>query len=96
MDPIKVSYAALEVAADDCANTASKMNRTLEDLRSAVVQLAGSWQGEAQQAYSQLQDKWDESAADLNQVLAQIGTAVRTAGQNYQARENKTRDDFMQ
>lgn len=96
MNEIQVRYGALETLAGDCAATAKYLDNTLDALRVDVTGLLGTWEGEAKEAYQQLQDKWDESARQLKQVLAQIGTAVTRSSENYQARERSNRDEFMQ
>jgi early secretory antigenic target protein ESAT-6 len=88
---IKVTFGALQTAQGDIASTSSSINTQLDDLRKFVTQLTSTWTGAAAEAYQGLQKQWDQSAADLNQVLASIGTAVGQANESYQQAENANR-----
>lgn len=91
---IVVNYAALQTASDDIKDTTNQVNGILDQLKSDLGPLVESWEGEAQAAYRQQQQKWDEAADDLNRVLASIGTAVQDALTRYQEGEQKTQASF--
>ena len=78
-----VTFGAVENAATDADTVAGHIDRQLDDLRAYLSPLVASWTGEASSDYQALQSKWDTSAADLNAVLRQIATALRTAHANY-------------
>ena len=70
--------------------TQSKASTSLLDqLRDEVTKTLAGYTGAAAEAYQAQQTKWDTAAADLNTVLAAIGTAVQTAGESYQAAEKQ-------
>lgn len=87
--PIKVSYAALTAAADNLTNSSGTISGRLDQLESDLRPMSVNWTGQASDTYRVTQQKWDTAAAELAQILRQIGTAVRTAGENYQATDSR-------
>ncbi|WP_447004485.1 WXG100 family type VII secretion target [Saccharothrix isguenensis] len=88
-DRIKVDFNQLGSAAADISGQASKVESELENLKSRIAPVLAQWDGGTQEAYRAAQEKWDTSAADLQQVLATIGTAVASATEAYQAAEQR-------
>jgi early secretory antigenic target protein ESAT-6 len=84
---IKVGFAQIAEASANIGSTAKTVDSLLDDLKSRLNPIRESYTGEARAAWEATQQQWDTAAADLNQVLAQIGTAVQQAGENYQAAE---------
>ncbi len=78
-----VTFGAIDAAATDTDAIAAHIDNQLDDLKSYLAPLVASWEGQASGDYQALQAKWDTSAAELNQVLRQIATNLRTANQNY-------------
>jgi WXG100 family type VII secretion target len=58
-------------------NTSARLNAALDDLRSQIVPLQEVWTREAAEAYRVEQFKWDQAAAALNDILFNLGNAVR-------------------
>lgn len=81
---IKVTFAEISGAQQHVAQTAQQMNAQLEDLQRMLGPLVATWTGEAATDYAAKKKQWDTAAADLNQVLAQIGTALGHANDGYQ------------
>ncbi len=86
---IKVDFAGLETLASDIGAQASTLQSTLENLQSRIKPVIAQWDGATSGAYAASQQKWDTAAEDLQQVLAQIGTAVRAAGESFQSGEQQ-------
>lgn len=84
---IKVSFGALQSAAGSISSNAAKVQGSLDDLKSYLQPLVSTWTGAASEAYTAHQAKWDQAAADLQQVLAAIGTATQQAAEDYQTGE---------
>jgi WXG100 family type VII secretion target len=87
MSEILVTFGELESARNTIQTTWTRISRELEDLKRYLQPLAETWTGDASSAYQAQQAKWDRSAADLNQVLSQIGIALGTSNENYRAGE---------
>jgi WXG100 family type VII secretion target len=88
MPAILVTFAAIESTRHHVTGTAQQMNEQLDELRQLVARLTAGWQGQAQEDYRAKQAQWDTAAADLNQVLSQIGAALGAAYEGYLSTEN--------
>ncbi|MEU4447318.1 WXG100 family type VII secretion target [Actinosynnema sp. NPDC050801] len=86
---IKVDFSALSSAAGDITGQAGKVDSELDNLKSRLQPVIAQWEGGASAAYQDAQTRWDQAAAGLQQVLAQIGSAVASATEAYQAAERK-------
>jgi early secretory antigenic target protein ESAT-6 len=89
---ITVDFGSLETLAGDIGNQASTLESTLEALKARLAPVIAQWDGGASAAYQDVQKRWDESAADLQQVLASIGAAVRAAGDAFQQGEQQNQN----
>jgi WXG100 family type VII secretion target len=88
---ILVTFGELESARSSIQTTWANINREMEDLKRYLRPMVETWTGDASNAYQAHQAKWDRSVADLNQVLNQIGIALGTSNENYQASEAANR-----
>ncbi|MFJ6217384.1 WXG100 family type VII secretion target [Streptomyces sp. NPDC092296] len=86
---ILVNFSTIQNAGSEVRSTAGRIQQQLDDLKAGVQRIAQSWDGKAKEGYQARQAEWDRSAADLHQVLNQIGTALDNAAQSYQQTENK-------
>ena len=82
-----VTFASLAEGAADVDSVANQIDQQLADLRAYLAPLVASWEGVASADYQALQRRWDTSITDLNAVLRQISTSLRTANQNYSSAE---------
>ncbi|MFI9788597.1 WXG100 family type VII secretion target [Kitasatospora sp. NPDC051984] len=85
---ILVNFQTLQNASSEVRQTASRIQSQLDDLKAGVQRIATSWEGSAQEGYQARQAEWDRKAADLQQVLGQISSALDNAAQSYQQTEN--------
>jgi WXG100 family type VII secretion target len=86
---ILVQYASLQEANANVQSAVNFMNQQLDQLKTYLAQLKELWEGDAGTAYKALQAKWDQTALDLNQVLAKVPPELQQAQQAYQATESK-------
>ncbi|MGV9802362.1 WXG100 family type VII secretion target [Mycobacterium sp. NPDC003449] len=57
--------------------TANRLNAALDDLRAQIAPLQQIWTREAADAYRAEQARWNQAAASLNEILVNLGNAVR-------------------
>lgn len=79
MDPV-LSYNFGEIehsVRQEIHSTSARFNAALDELRSQIAPLRQLWTSEAAAAYQTEQLKWHQSAAALNEILADLGNAVR-------------------
>jgi WXG100 family type VII secretion target len=57
--------------------TSARFNAALEELRSQIAPLQQLWTREAAAAYQAEQLRWHQAASALNEILVDLGNAVR-------------------
>jgi len=87
MGEIKVNFGSLSGGAAGIAASYRTLVSTLEDLEHQLAPMVSTWTGDAQQAYHQQKQKWDQAAAAMSTILNQMGQAVDQAHSNYQSAE---------
>ena len=83
MSEIRVSFAALESARADVAQTATRISGRLDELRRFLTRSPPPGRDRAAQDYQARQRQWDAAATDLAAVLGQIGVALAAANDGY-------------
>lgn len=73
---IKYEFGQLAGAAEDLRTSVAQINRMLDELKGGLQPMVATWTGEAAEAYSAHQQKWDAAANDLNTILNNVATAV--------------------
>ncbi|GAB7144029.1 WXG100 family type VII secretion target [Mycobacterium riyadhense] len=58
-------------------STSARLNAALDELRSQIAPLQQLWTRDAAAAYQVEQLKWHQAAAALNEILLDLGNAVR-------------------
>ncbi|MBW0012924.1 WXG100 family type VII secretion target [Mycobacterium sp.] len=79
MDPVfAYNFGEIEYSVrQEIHATSARLNGALEELRSQIAPLQELWTREAGAAYLVEQLKWQQAATALNQILVDLGTAVR-------------------
>jgi 6 kDa early secretory antigenic target len=85
---VLVNAQVLDEGASDTDAVAGQIEQQLGDLKGYLAPLVASWTGQASSDYQALQQRWNQSADDLNTVLRQIATTLRQAAQSYVSGEN--------
>jgi early secretory antigenic target protein ESAT-6 len=85
---IKVNYAIIQTAAEDCKSTGAELQHAFEQLVSDLSPLMSTWHGSAKDQYEECQRKWNHRLEDLKQVLAQIAVALPQIADGYQSTDN--------
>lgn len=79
-----VNYDTVTTAASDVRGTSTYLNEQLQDLMTHVKNVAGSWQGEAKEAYIAIQGNLAQDMDGLNQDLATIARLLDDSVVGYQ------------
>ena len=79
MDPVlSYNFAEIEYSVrQEIHTTAARLNAALDELRSQIAPLRELWTREAATAYQTEQLKWHQAATALNEILVDLGNAVR-------------------
>jgi WXG100 family type VII secretion target len=94
-DHLVVNFAAMQQAAGDIGSALNKLNGSLDTLESDAAKLVATWEGDAQQAYSQRQRQWRQAAGDLSQMLSDIKAALEESTSHYHSTEKKNTGMFQ-
>lgn len=86
---IVVTFSALEEGARDVETISGQIARQLADLKSYLKPLTSTWHGQAAINNQTLQQLWDQSGEDLNQVLALIARMLHGFSHDYHQTENR-------
>jgi len=91
MDPL-LSYKFNEIECSvrqEIHSTAARFNAALQELRSHVAPLRELWTREAAAAYGVEQLKWHQAATALNEILIDLGNAVRDGADDVAAADHR-------
>lgn len=79
MDPVlSYNFGEIEYSVrQEIHTTAARFNAALDELRSQIAPLRQLWTREAAAAYELEQLRWHQAATALNEILADLGNAVR-------------------
>ena len=83
MDPaLSYNFGEIEHSVrQEIHSTSARFNAALDELSSQIAPLRQLWTSEAATAYHAEQLKWHQSATALNEILAELGNAVRDGAQ---------------
>jgi 6 kDa early secretory antigenic target len=87
MSDLKVNFGGLATAAADIQSSAANIESRLNDMDSSLQPLRASWTGEAATSYEAAKARWTQAISDMRTLLAEVGRAVSTSGDDYQATE---------
>lgn len=87
MSDLKVNFSALSTASADIGSGANRLEQVLADMDQSLQPLRASWIGEASASYEASKAKWTAAITDMRALLVEIGRAVDSSGQDYQATE---------
>jgi WXG100 family type VII secretion target len=69
--------------------TSGRFNAALQELKSKVAPLQDLWTREAATAYGMEQLKWHQAASALNEILVDLGNAVRDGAEDVAAADHR-------
>jgi len=69
--------------------TSARFNAALQELKSQVAPLQELWAREAAAAYGVEQLKWHQAATALNEILVDLGNAVRDGADDVAAADHR-------
>ncbi|OBK32469.1 type VII secretion protein EsxT [Mycobacterium sp. 1245111.1] len=88
----RLSYNFDEIEASvrqDIHSASAQFNSALQDLKAQVAPLQELWTREAATAYGVEQIKWHQAAHALNEILTDLGNAVRDGADDVAAADHR-------
>ncbi|MFD7079016.1 WXG100 family type VII secretion target [Streptomyces sp. NPDC059918] len=86
---IRVTFAQLQQTQSDVQGAAVKLQTELDDIKSLIQKLAGSYEGEASDSWQRVQNDWATSMDELHQIINATQQALGAAAENYQSADKK-------
>jgi len=87
MSDLKVNFGGLATAAADIQTGANRIQSRLDQMDQSLQPLRANWSGEASSSYEAARAAWTTAITDMKALLAQVGQAVATSGEDYQTTE---------
>lgn len=89
-----VTAAELISAATTCTNTNRQIQGQIQQMRSLIAGLMGSYQGPAALQLQALSDQWGRDADALNYVLTTIANGLTSNANNYVTHESTNTSNY--
>ncbi|MFF7332425.1 WXG100 family type VII secretion target [Streptomyces sp. NPDC090306] len=94
-DELAVKYGGLDAITTELGNQAKQLESDLAALKSAVVQAAAGWEGEAATAFGGKMKEWDTHTSGIHAALISISQKVSQAGGDYRGGDLKAASYFQ-
>lgn len=91
---LRVNFGALAQAGADIQKALNELDSQLSQLEADARPLVATWEGRAQAAYAERQQKWSTASTDLKNILRDIKAAVDQSAQDYAATEGNAEKRF--
>ena len=91
---VKVSTGDVAAKATAITREAADIEARLAALTGQMSDLAHTWTGAASASFQGLFAEWDKTARQMQQALDSIGVALRGAGRDYDALEQRLASQF--
>ena len=90
-----VNFGALQQASADIQKALNDLQSQIAQLESDASSLVTTWDGAAQAAYRERQQKWQTAAGELSEILRNIKLAVDESATDYQDTERRATNRFQ-
>ena len=94
MAEFRIDPAQLDASAKRVANHSSEVMSRIREVQKEVSDSQAFWQGAARQRYDSLMERWQKSAAAVQQDLDETVKALQDAARDYGAAEQATTQRF--
>jgi|GEM_PF-6643933 len=92
---ISANFGDVASGADAFIGRARGLMTDLEDFHKQVTAFVTEhWQGDANEAFSQLQSQWNQNVMQLNETLVAAGQLVHTGNSDLQSRDSSLANMF--
>lgn len=87
-----VVFEGIDTMRADLDHSTSELGRLLNEMQALLQPLSHEWTGAASEAYQQAQQTWDDSFAEMVQLIGQLGGFAGTALTTYTTTEDGIRE----
>jgi 6 kDa early secretory antigenic target len=85
---IYVDYGSVGNVEDVLSACDKAVGQILDEVNTAIQPMLNSWQGSSQDAYRQIQAKWNSDLEDMNRILSQYAPTLDEMKVNYGNTDN--------
>src|SRR5712691_7884031 len=85
---IFVNYGGVQDVEDVLRDCDTAVGQVLDQVNTAIQPMMSSWQGSSQEAYGQVQTKWNSDLSDMQNVLSQYTPTLDEMKINYGTTDN--------
>lgn len=82
---ITYNHGSIDALVGQVSQASVQLRSTLDDLKQYLAPLVAEWEGDAAVAYQMHQNDWDQAAAALQAMLAEISQAAMQGNQGMAA-----------
>jgi WXG100 family type VII secretion target len=93
-DMILVDYGGLNTCSQQAADCAKYMNQQFDHLKTEVQTNLSEWLGQNRDAYTKLQNEWDQAASEMYQILQGVSDMVTQLNTQYQKAEQSMAQEW--
>ncbi|TMM37329.1 MAG: WXG100 family type VII secretion target [Actinobacteria bacterium] len=90
----QTDHALMEQTAKNFETVNSDLMSTLDRLKRSVSELQGGWAGQGAMSFQSTMETWSKDQTNINNLLAQTASLIRSGGQNYAAVDASTSARF--
>jgi len=84
----QTEMSTMQVAAQHVEEVSASIQAQLSQLENQILPVASQWMGAGGSSFQVLHEKWQQDAAKINQVLAQIAQGIQLNARQYSAAED--------
>lgn len=81
------NFGGIEAASSTIQSAVGTTGGLLDEGKVALANLASAWGGSGSEAYQNVQRRWDDTSAELNNALKNLALKVSDAGQSMSSTE---------
>ena|ERR1700722_20997974 len=85
---IFVNYSSVQSVEDDLNSLTQQVSSVLTNVENTANSLKANWLGSSQDAYTQLQNKWNSDLADMQNIFSKYGPTLGDMGNNMKSTDN--------
>ena len=88
------NFAGIKGGSSEIQSSVSTTHGLLDEGKSSLGNLAAVWGGSGSEAYQAVQQRWDNTSAELNSALQNLAQTISEAGSNMQSTESGVQGMF--
>lgn len=88
------NFHGIATGAGDIHSAVATTHGLLDEGKASLAKLAAVWGGSGSEAYQAVQQRWDNTAAELNSALQNLAQAIGESGEGMQGIEHGVTGSF--